>query len=551
VAPQTTRQASLDALAEERFDVIIIGGGINGAVSAAALRARGASVALVDRGDFAGFTSMNTSNLAWAGIKYMETYEFGLVRKLCRSRNELLRAFPSAVREARFFTTITRGSRHGRWLLFAAALVYWAMGGFITRRPRLLSNADIERDEPSIDTRTTVGGLEYSDAYFVDSDAHFVFRFVRDAMEGGATVANYVESEGSSWDGERWTTQLRDRIGGRTLRVHSRVVVNACGPYVEEHNRSSGITTRHRHVFSKGVHLIVPRLTEPPRVLTFFASDGRLFFVLPMGSCSSIGTTDTRVDQLPAVVTAEDRSFILSNINERLGRAKPLREADVIAERCGVRPLVVEAADDRIDEEWTALSRKHALEVDDERPHLSIFGGKLTDCINVGEEVAEAVGALGVALHEPTGRWYGEASEVERQRVFSRAQALAEHGGSEDSALPIPRLWRRYGPRANAMLEAIASDPRLGEVLLPGTDLLRVEATHAAEHERVVRLEDFLRRRTMIEQTVPRAELRAMPQLRELCEILFGDEASERLAEYLEDEHGATLPERPTIPAMG
>src|ERR1700761_5706396 len=111
------RDTNLERLAAETFDVLIIGGGINGAVSAACLAARGAKVALVDRGDFAGFTSQESSNLAWGGIKYMETFELGLVRKLCVSRNHLIQSYPSTVQEIRFYTAHQRGFRHGLWKL--------------------------------------------------------------------------------------------------------------------------------------------------------------------------------------------------------------------------------------------------------------------------------------------------------------------------------------------------------------------------------------------------------------------------------------------------
>jgi glycerol-3-phosphate dehydrogenase len=113
------RQTNLEALRQQTFDVLVLGGGINGAVSAAALSARGARVALIDRGDFAGVTSQASSNLAWGGIKYLESYELGLVAKLCRARNELLRAYPSIVQEIRFFTSHARTFRHGLWKLVA------------------------------------------------------------------------------------------------------------------------------------------------------------------------------------------------------------------------------------------------------------------------------------------------------------------------------------------------------------------------------------------------------------------------------------------------
>src|SRR5438477_679353 len=144
------RETNLGKLQHEEFDVLVVGGGINGAVSAAALAARGAKVALIDRGDFAGVTSQASSNLAWGGIKYLESYEFGLVRKLCRARNELIRAYPSSVQEIRFYTSHERSFRHGRWKLWLGAWLYWLIGSFFMRGPRLLSLSDLEREEPII-----------------------------------------------------------------------------------------------------------------------------------------------------------------------------------------------------------------------------------------------------------------------------------------------------------------------------------------------------------------------------------------------------------------
>ena len=111
------RRNNVRRLGEQRFDVLVVGAGINGAVTAACLAARGARVALIDKGDFAGFTSQHSSNLAWGGIKYMESFEFGLVRELCVSRNHLIRSYPSSVQEIRFYAMHQRGFRHGLWKL--------------------------------------------------------------------------------------------------------------------------------------------------------------------------------------------------------------------------------------------------------------------------------------------------------------------------------------------------------------------------------------------------------------------------------------------------
>src|SRR5580698_450036 len=130
------RSANVARLGRNDFDVLVVGGGINGAVSAACLAARGARVALIDKTDFAGFTSQESSNLAWGGIKYMETFEFGLVRRLCLSRNHLIRSYPSTVQEIRFYATHPGCFRHWPWNLVLGAGPYWVYGNYFPRTPR-------------------------------------------------------------------------------------------------------------------------------------------------------------------------------------------------------------------------------------------------------------------------------------------------------------------------------------------------------------------------------------------------------------------------------
>ncbi len=538
------RQNNIEKLDDRIFDVLIIGGGINGAVSASALTSRGASVALIDRGDFANYTSQESSNLVWGGIKYLETFEFGLVRKLCVSRNHLLKNYPSNIKEIRFFTTIAKGFRFHPVFIFLGTMLYWLIGNFFTKPPRYLTAGRIHREQPVVKTEGTAGGFEYSDAFLIDNDARFVFKFVRAALDHGAICANYIESLGSTRaveNGEEiWITRAVDLMSGRRFDVRSKIVVNACGPFVDRQNELSDESTEHRHLFSKGVHLIVDRVTPVRTVLTFFADDGRLFFVIPMGARSCIGTTDTRVEELPAVVTDEDRNFILENVNKRLNLATPLSIDDVIAERCGVRPLVIKqqagGAGDTGD--WTALSRKHEVEIDSARKHISIFGGKLTDCINVGDEIAEAVRDFGVTMPYYDVKWYGEPVGELRDEYFHQAKlmdvdALTHPNSSEKIS---KRLWRRYGGRALGLLEDIRRDPGMAEVLIEGTEYLRCELHHAAKHEMVTKLEDFLRRRSKIVLVARKHKIRTAPGLKEACEILFGaKEARKKFDEYFRE----------------
>ena len=530
------RSQNLKRLGRETFDVLVVGGGINGAVTAACLAGRGAKVALVDRADFAGMTSQESSNLAWGGIKYMESLELGLVRKLCVSRNGLIRAYPSTVQEIRFFAAHSPGFRHGLWKLVLGSWLYWLLGSFFTARPRWLPRKVIAREEPIIDLAMHDGGFEYSDAYLHDNDARFVWNFVRGAMDHACAAVNYVESLGSEREGDAWVTRARDVISGRELTIRARVLVNACGPLVDAHNAASGTTTAHRHVLSKGIHLVVPKITSSHRVLTFFADDGRLFFAIPMGTRTCIGTTDTRVDAPTTTVTPEDRRFVLDNINKRLHLPRPLEEGDIIAERCGVRPIVVKGAGPG-SSDWMQMSSKHAVEVDPRRAHVSIFGGKLTDCLNVGEEIAAAMPSLGVSLPFPERRWYGEPPAETRDEFFHRARlfGLDDLTSPSSSEKLTTRLWRRYGEGALSMLETIRADPRMAEVLIEPAEYIRCEIEHAARREMVVKLEDFLRRRSKISLVIRDEEVRGAPGLVEACHILFGDEAEARIAEHWGD----------------
>ena len=263
------RDSNIGKLDQRVYDVLIIGAGINGAVSAAALSGKGAAVALIDKRDFAGFSSQQSSNLAWGGIKYLESGDYTLVRKLCLSRNHLIRHYPSRVKEIRFFSTIEKGFRFHPLILWAGTWVYWLFGNGFTRMPRRFSRQTIAQEEPLVDTRNAAGGCEYSDAYLHDNDSRLVFQFVRSAMDRGCIAANYVESLGARRAGGYWRTRVHDVINGRTLEICSKVLINAAGPFVDEHNALTGEETDHHHLFSKGIHLIVrnrlaPRLPAPP-----------------------------------------------------------------------------------------------------------------------------------------------------------------------------------------------------------------------------------------------------------------------------------------------
>ena len=323
--------------------------------------------------------------------------------------------------------------------------------------------------------------------------------------------------------------------GGEPFTCTARVAINAAGPFIDDLSSELGVRTAHRIVYSKGIHLVVPQITPNQRVLAFYDDTGRLFYVIPMGRRSVIGTTDTRVDTPFTEVSDEDRNFLLDQINRRLDLPEPLTAADIIADRSGVRPLVVAAGGgDQKDVDWTKLSRKHEIETDDAGSVISIFGGKLTDCLNVGEEVADEVERLGIPLEKDTHNWYGEPAKATREEFYRQARLMRlDDLRHKPEVEPLSdRLWRRYGRRAFEMLDEIRQDPSMGDDIIESADYLRVELHLAAETEMVTKLEDFLRRRSKITQVIREDDVRVSPGLHEAAEILFGDQADQRMAEY-------------------
>jgi glycerol-3-phosphate dehydrogenase len=531
------RTNNINKLATEEFDVLILGAGINGAVAAASLAAKGVKVGLIDKGDFAGETSSNSSNLAWGGIKYLESHEYGLVNKLCKSRNNLMRHYPSSVTEVRFLTTIQKGFRFPVWFVFMGTLVYWLFGRFFTMAPKYLTRAAIKQCEPSIKVDGAQAGFEYSDAFLKDNDSRFVFNFISAAAKKSAIVANYVESVNAVRENDRWVIQAKDTTNDKTFTIKAKVLINACGPQVDLVNKGTGQKTSHHHLFSKGVHLIVDRISKEHRVLTFFASDGRLFFVLPMGPKTCIGTTDDQVHHHNTYVTDEDRQFILANANTLLELDKPLTQADIISERCGVRPLAIEAEDGVAD--WVALSRKHAIDVNKADKHISIFGGKLTDCINVGEEISKIVKDLAIPMPNPSSIWYGEPEEAIKERFKASIEEFNIDTLTPKNAIePLSsRFWRRYGEDAFQLLEAIKQDPQKANIALQHTEFTWAEIDWVADNEMIVNLEDLLRRRSKASLIIRKEDLHSAEGLLAVSKRLFGEHAQQKVDEFRGEIH--------------
>jgi glycerol-3-phosphate dehydrogenase len=490
------------------YDVVIVGGGINGAVSAAAASAAGLKVLLIDKSDFASFTSQQSSNLVWGGIKYLQSYEFYLVFKLCLARNKLMRSYPNQIREVGFLASLGPDAPFGRLLGTFGTLFYWGIGLFGTSVPRSYSAKRAKQLEPIL--RTGRKAVRYFDAQLPDNDSRFVYDFVRHAKRLGAEVANYTELVAAN-KGSVWNLDLKS--DGKTRSVSSRAVINTAGPFASNVSELLDSKTKAGLVFSKGVHLILGRkITKNDDVLAFWDEQGRLFYVLPMGDRSMVGTTDTRVQDPHTEVEQVDRDFVLKQINAQLEGEKILPE-DIISERSGVRPLVIENASDAATSDWHALSRKHVIEADAAKSVITVLGGKLTDCLNVGQEVVAELKSLGFKVQKPK-HWFGEG-EQDQKALF--AQSVAQKCKDPIAAERITEsTWRRQGERA---IEIFAQSHTLTE-LVTGLGITAQEIEYIARHEDVKTREDLLRRRLPIAMARSEREIADNGPLQDLLDRL-------------------------------
>lgn len=491
------------------YDVAVIGGGVNGAVSAAALSARGLKVLLLERNDFASVTSSQSSNLIWGGIKYLQSYEFLLVWKLCLARARLMTKYPTRIKSVGFFAALGPHAPFGKALGTLGTLFYWFIGFFTTPAPRTFGLSSALRQVPDLGTDGVKGAVEYFDAMMPDNDSRFVWDFVSKANELGATTLNYHELVNAVKTEDGFDLEIKDSLKGNILRSRARVVVNAAGPYVKALNSNIGVETKKGLVFSKGIHLVVPRIGLSERILAFWDEQGRLFYVIPMHDRSVIGTTDTRVSDPNEAVTAEDRDFVLKQINRSLDLEKPLTVGDIISERCGVRALVVDSGSDGADADWHKLSRKHSVELDT-KGVISILGGKFTDCLNVGNEIADAVSSY-IPVPKQQWDWVGEDPIEGREGLRKLVLDL----GLEDRLYKeiVDQLWRRHGLRAQEIVTQISHNLQDADLAFAGLAISFGELRHIVKNEQVKTSDDLLRRRLPIAMVRSKAEIQQNTRL--------------------------------------
>ncbi|MGH6912135.1 MAG: glycerol-3-phosphate dehydrogenase [Geminicoccales bacterium] len=474
-------------------DLLVIGGGITGVGIARDAAGRGLSVVLCERDDLASGTSSRSGKLVHGGLRYLEYYDFRLVREALIEREVLLAAAPHIIWPMRF--VLPHGlEQRPAWLIRLGLLLYDHLGG--RRRLPATRSLDLRTAPEGRPLRKTFRkAFEYSDCW-VD-DARLVVLNALDAAERGAEILTRTECVGARRIGGHWQAELACRRTGERRAVRARALVNAAGPWVEQMlGRVAGVDSRRRIRLIKGSHIVTEKFWDGPQAYLLQNTDKRVIFVNPYeGDLALIGTTDIAVEGEPdsAAVEPAEIEYLLAVVNRYF--ARELAPADVLHSFSGVRPLYDDEASNP-----SAITRDYVFEVEPARrapdlpPILSVFGGKITTYRKLAEHALEKLAPyfdrMGSAWTAGAPLPGGDMPDADFDGFLAGLEQ--EHPWlPADLALHYARL---YGTRARDLLGDAAGVEALGEHL--GGQLYGREVEYLRRIEWAQTAEDILERRT-------------------------------------------------------
>ncbi|MET0267182.1 MAG: glycerol-3-phosphate dehydrogenase [Duganella sp.] len=484
-------------------DVLIVGGGINGAGIARDAAGRGLSVVLCEKDDLAAHTSSASTKLIHGGLRYLEYYEFKLVRKALIEREVLLRAAPHIMWPLRFVMPHSKGQRSA--LLIRAGLFLYD----------LLAKRELLPGSKAVNLRCqAVGkvlkpeyrcGFSYSDGW-VD-DARLVVLNAIDAAEKGATILTRAQCQSLVRKGDGWEALLYKPSCGN-IRVNARYVVNAAGPWTGQllHQVVPGESGGHLRLV-KGSHIVVRRLFEHDQAYIFQHRDGRIVFAIPYErDFTLIGTTDLdyRGDADAVTIDDEEIAYLCRLVSEYF--VQPVLPADVVWTYSGVRPLLDDGADAR------AVTRDYRLQVDgggDSAPILSIFGGKITTYRKLAEQAVDLIAKSldnrhGAWTHDaclPGGDLFGAEPQNRSVLEFDQWVRSVQNHYAWLPPLLVVRYTRAYGTRIHTLLRGRETIADMGEAVAPG--LYEAEIAYLRQYEWARSAQDILWRRSKLGLHLP------------------------------------------------
>jgi len=504
------RSRVMDRMERERFDCVVIGGGISGAGVACAAAQRGQSVALLESGDFASGTSSRSSKLIHGGLRYLAMGDIALVRTTALERKEIHRLAPHLA-VPRWMVVPTR-SRAGLLKFRAGITTYERLGAVEPKdRHRSWSVEDLEREEPRVDRGVFKHACVYRE--YLTDDAHLVLATLRSAVRSGALALSHAPvDEIAIESGKAAGVEAECAFTGRRVRVRARCVINAAGPWVEAVRRLESPSASPLLHLSKGVHIVVPASVLPVHhMVVGTARDRRSIFAIRHGDVVYIGTTDTSYGASAAgwpEITSADVDYLLGPLREMFSGA-PVTRSDVVAAWAGLRPLIADPGKPPHE-----ISRRDEVMVGPAGV-VSVAGGKLTGFRPMARAVIEkAAEVCGLAL----APWAGEREEPLPGGDFDGDLATLEALLAGKFGLSRPcaaRLASLYGSEA-LVIAAMGTEP-----LVPGAPVLASEVDWSVQVEGAATVEDVLYRRIRAALFVPEArEASLEPTADRLTELL-------------------------------
>ena len=518
-------QNAIMALSGESFDVLVIGGGVNGVGAALDAASRGLKVALIESQDIAAGTSSRSSKLIHGGLRYLQQYDFKLVREALHERELLVSTLcPHLVKPVGFLFPLTEKFKE-RTYVGAGLALYDALRGFQRVMPwhKHLSQKQINEIAPSLRPDIIMGAIKYFDAQ-VD-DARHTLSVARTAARHGAVIATRVSAESLIRNGKRVVgVNARDLISGEMLAIKATVTVMCAGVWSDELHANFDLKPGYNVTMSKGVHIVLPGSAIKSDAGIILKTPVSVLFIIPWADKWIVGTTDTPYtgDRAEPFANREDVQYIVDQANRVL--TPQIKIEEIIGVYAGLRPLVA----NNKGSVTTKLSREHTVD----RPapgFVSIAGGKYTTYRIMGRDVIDlAVNELRKLSPESVTEKLPLIGADGYFALVQQVERIADESGLDSQT--VTHLLNRYGSLISEILELIKEAPSLAKKLDSDLPYLKAEIYYAVSHEGARSVDDVISRRTRIAFEAHNQGLDLADAIAEIIAPVLGWSTKERKA---------------------
>ena len=519
------RQSAITALGSESFDVLVIGGGVNGVGAALDAASRGLKVALIESQDIAAGTSSRSSKLIHGGLRYLEQYDFKLVREALHERELLVSTLcPHLVKPVGFLFPLTEKFKE-RTYVGAGLALYDALRGFQRAMPwhKHLSQKQINEIAPSLRPDIIMGAIKYFDAQ-VD-DARHTLSVARTAARHGAIIATRVSAESLIRDGKRVVgAKARDLVSGEVIAIKATVTVMCAGVWSDELHANFDLKAGYNVTMSKGVHIVLPGSAIKSEAGIILKTPVSVLFIIPWADKWIVGTTDTPYtgDRAEPIANREDVQYILDQANRVL--TPQIKIDEIIGVYAGLRPLVA----NNKGSVTTKLSREHTVD----RPapgFVSIAGGKYTTYRIMARDVIDlAVNELRKLSSESVTEKLPLIGADGYFALVQQIERIADESGLDSQT--VTHLLNRYGSLISEILDLIKEVPSLGKKLDSDLPYIKAEIYYAVSHEGARTVDDVISRRTRIAFEARNQGLDLADAIAEIIAPVLGWSTKERRA---------------------